>query len=355
MTPLRPQEPVNTPRSSGGYRKRHAKLNALFERLLACLLLGLSAPLFIILPPIIKLQDGGPVFYRGKRLGRGQRPFVMYKFRTLVPDAEQRLQGQLLNARHGLETPVGKFLRDTRLDELPQLINVLRGDMAFLGPRPERPAVYEAHCQHIGGYERRFLLKPGLIGYSQLLTPHATYKRLRAAIDNAYGRHDQRFLQDFRMVVLTLSYLALRAMHRGVTRAWFGLTQIQRTGRTLERRVLPRVSPKNVTVGLFADPDERLARIAEARLIDINGDCLRLDTDRPLPATSMHLCLAIRARQLLPRGKVKSKTARCTATVRSVLKGSSTDYGYSYILFYEPNSPFQRYLFDKYLVAQSIL
>ncbi len=190
-------------RYRSGYKVRSQVAQFVAEKLMALTLLLILSPLFIILPILIKLQDGGPVFFLSKRMGKDQKVFNMIKFRTLIQGAEQKTGGQVLTRHHRLELPVGKFLRDTRLDEIPQLINVLTGDMTFFGPRPERPAVYEEQCKLIPGYEKRFEVKPGLLGFSQLYTPHGTPKRLRAMVDNIYVRRSHDFL--FEIVIVFYS------------------------------------------------------------------------------------------------------------------------------------------------------
>src|SRR5262245_61152539 len=154
-----------------------------FNIALALVLIVLGSPLFLIMGILILISDGRPVIYRGERLGRGKKPFTIYKFRTLRRGAQKIIGGQLLSHEHDLAIRWGGFLRDTRLDELPQLFNILRGDINFIGPRPLRPEVYETLCKDIPGYDVCFLVKPGLLGYSQIFTPHASPKRLRSLID----------------------------------------------------------------------------------------------------------------------------------------------------------------------------
>lgn len=154
-----------------GYLIRSSRINRMFNFILALSLIIISLPGSLIIYLIIRLVDGKPVFYRGIRLGLEKRPFFMYKFRTLKQGAEKEIGAALFSesGKNNLETTLGRFLRSTRLDELPQLFNILRGDMDFLGPRPERPVVYEKYCRNIPGYDKRFSVKPGMIGYSQLL------------------------------------------------------------------------------------------------------------------------------------------------------------------------------------------
>jgi lipopolysaccharide/colanic/teichoic acid biosynthesis glycosyltransferase len=129
------------------------------------------APFAALIGLGILLTSGRPVFYRGERVGRYGRVFTMRKFRTLRPDAESRLGGTYgaeLTARMPEEaTPLSRFLRASQLDELPQLWNVLRGDMSVVGPRPVRPVFFEQLVVDIPAYWQRLVVRPGLTGFAQ--------------------------------------------------------------------------------------------------------------------------------------------------------------------------------------------
>ena len=131
----------------------------------------LFAPIAVLIALAIRLSSGSPVLYRGPRVGRAGRLFAMMKFRTLVPDAESRLGpywGGELDRRTGSEvTRLGRWLRAAQLDEVPQLWNVLRGDMSVVGPRPIRPAFFEQLCEEIPQYWQRLVVRPGLTGFAQ--------------------------------------------------------------------------------------------------------------------------------------------------------------------------------------------
>jgi lipopolysaccharide/colanic/teichoic acid biosynthesis glycosyltransferase len=138
----------------------------------------LAASALLVLAPILALcgfvvlASGRPVLYRGPRVGRAGAQFCMYKFRTLRADADQRLGpylGDELTRRTEQElTPAGRVLRATKLDELPQLYNVLRGDMSVVGPRPIRPAFFVELCAEIPAYWQRLVVRPGITGLAQL-------------------------------------------------------------------------------------------------------------------------------------------------------------------------------------------
>jgi lipopolysaccharide/colanic/teichoic acid biosynthesis glycosyltransferase len=129
------------------------------------------APIALAIALAVRLTSGKPVFYRGARIGRSGRIFTMIKFRTLVPDAESRLGpywGPELDRRtHTEVTRLGRVLRAAQLDEVPQLWNVLRGDMSIVGPRPIRPAFFEELCAEIPQYWQRLVVRPGLTGFAQ--------------------------------------------------------------------------------------------------------------------------------------------------------------------------------------------
>jgi lipopolysaccharide/colanic/teichoic acid biosynthesis glycosyltransferase len=139
--------------------------------LIAGTILLVLAPLLALVALAIALSSGRPVFYHGARVGRAGAIFRMYKFRTLKPDAEERLGpylGEELSRRTEEEvTRVGRVLRKVHLDEVPQLWNVLRGEMAVVGPRPIRPAFFTELCEEIPQYWQRLVVRPGVTGFAQ--------------------------------------------------------------------------------------------------------------------------------------------------------------------------------------------
>ncbi|HEX8054055.1 MAG TPA: sugar transferase [Thermoleophilaceae bacterium] len=175
--------------------------------------LALTSPLIGSIALAIRLTSGEPVLYRGRRVGRAGRIFTMYKFRTLVPDAEVRLGPYLGNTLSKLTedevTAVGRVLRSSQLDELPQLWTVLRGDMSIVGPRPIRPAFFEELCVEIPQYWQRLVVRPGMTGFAQmrLTREHSWAEKLA---------HDYEYISDrsvhlyMRVVLETLWRIASR-------------------------------------------------------------------------------------------------------------------------------------------------
>ncbi|MBQ8078383.1 MAG: sugar transferase, partial [Oscillospiraceae bacterium] len=143
----------------------------------------------------------GPVFYRQKRLTQGGREFEIYKFRSMIPDAESH-GAQLAGEHDPRITPVGRFLRKCRLDELPQLLNILKGDMSVVGPRPERPELCAAYEKEFPEFRFRLHVKAGLTGYAQVTGVYDTtpYDKLR--MDLMYIE-SYSLLRDIQIVLMT--------------------------------------------------------------------------------------------------------------------------------------------------------
>lgn len=131
-----------------------------------CAIIVLFVPMLIIALLISADSKGNPI-YSQTRLGKDQKPFKIYKFRSMIIDAEKD-GAQWATDDDPRVTDFGRTLRNTRLDELPQLFNILKGDMSFVGPRPERPEFYDVFDTYIIGFRQRMLIKPGLTGYAQV-------------------------------------------------------------------------------------------------------------------------------------------------------------------------------------------
>ena len=181
--------------------------------LLSGLVLLLALPLIALIAAAILVTDGPPVLYRGERVGRGGRVFTMFKFRTLRGGAEERLGpylGEELVRRTRAEyTPVGRRLRAAQLDELPQLWNVLRGDMSLVGPRPIRPIFFEHLAAELPAYWQRLVVRPGLTGFAQVRREYEASMAEKLA-------HDLEWIADrsVRLYLRTLAATAWRVVRQ---------------------------------------------------------------------------------------------------------------------------------------------
>ena len=171
------------------------------------------AALTAIIAPAIWLDSGGPIFFRQRRVGRGGAPFTLIKFRTMVQDAEPDGPPRWAGRRDSRITRVGRFLRLTRLDELPNLVNVLRGEMSLVGPRPERPEFIAQLEREIPFYRTRLLIRPGLTGWAQVNYPygdsvHGALEKLE--YDLYYVKHRSLFFDLWILVRTVGTVMALR-------------------------------------------------------------------------------------------------------------------------------------------------
>ncbi|MCE5192114.1 MAG: sugar transferase [Actinomycetia bacterium] len=161
------------------------------------------SPAFLLVSAAILLSMGWPVFFTQSRVGKNLREFAIVKFRTMVRDAEA-VSGPVLAEQDDTRiTPLGGFLRRYRLDEIPQLINIVLGDMSFVGPRPERPFFVDQYLQDIPGYRERFRVKPGVTGLAQVSGTYATTPERKLKYDLIYLYH-QNLLMDVQILVETV-------------------------------------------------------------------------------------------------------------------------------------------------------
>jgi len=181
----------------------------LFDLALSCAGLIVSAPIGALIALAVKLEDGGSVFYGQDRVGEGGRLFRALKFRSMIPNAEASTGALQATANDPRVTRVGRVLRATALDELPQLWNIVRGDMSFVGPRALRPGEIETSgdgrhvdMEDIPGYSERHRVRPGLTGIAQVFAPRDIPRRSKFRYDRLYIRR-QSFALDMRLIALS--------------------------------------------------------------------------------------------------------------------------------------------------------
>jgi sugar transferase (PEP-CTERM system associated) len=159
---------------SEGFRRSRSMLwiKEVIDVLISAAFLIFAAPLLVAVAIAIRLESPGPAIYRQKRVGLRGKVFEVLKFRSMVVDAEARHGAQWASAGDPRVTRVGRFIRRYRIDELPQVINVLRGEMSFVGPRPERPEFVDSLRQQISYYDERHSVRPGITGWAQISYPY---------------------------------------------------------------------------------------------------------------------------------------------------------------------------------------
>lgn len=185
----------------------------LFDILLSSIALVIASPLMLLIALAVKLYDGGPVLFKQERVTEGNRSFNVLKFRSMVVDADK------ISARKAIEndnriTLVGKIIRPLRLDELPQLINIFRGDMSIVGPRPERIENVREYTEMIPEFPMRHTVKAGLTGYAQVYGKYNTSPKDKLNLDLIYLEKFSLLL-DIKLIILTIKIIFMRESTEG--------------------------------------------------------------------------------------------------------------------------------------------
>ena len=185
-----------------------------FDLIAATVGLALLSPIFLICAVAIKRDTPGPVFYKQERYTINKKKFNIIKFRTMVKDAE-KMGIKLATENDSRITKVGKILRACRLDELPQLINIIKGEMSIVGPRPERPIYADEYSRMVKNYDVRYLVKAGLTGYAQIYGRYNTKVSDKVLLDSIYIYTFSAWL-DIKLIVLTIMIMFTKESTEGV-------------------------------------------------------------------------------------------------------------------------------------------
>ncbi len=186
-----------------------------FDIVLSLIAIILSSPFMIATAIAIKAYDGGDPLYKQVRLTTNGKRFEVLKFRSMIQNAEKDGVARLASEGDSRITPVGKFIRKTRLDELPQLFNILRGDMSFVGPRPERPEIAEQYERDMPEFALRLQVKAGLTGYAQVYGKYNTPPYDKVQMDLMYIAN-QSLLEDLRLMLMTFKIMFVPTSTEGV-------------------------------------------------------------------------------------------------------------------------------------------
>lgn len=183
--------------------------------LLSLISVIIASPFMLIIALCIKLYDRGPVFYKQTRLTQGGREFNVVKFRSMIVNAEKDGVARLASTHDSRITPIGKFIRKIRFDELPQLFNILIGDMSFVGPRPERPEIAKQYAEDMPEFNFRLKVKAGLTGYAQVLGKYNTTPYDKLKLDLMYIEN-YSVLLDLKIMLQTLKIIFVPESTAGV-------------------------------------------------------------------------------------------------------------------------------------------
>ena len=177
-----------------------------------------AAPIMLFVAIAIKLDDGGSVFYKQERVTLNGKPFKIIKFRSMIENAEQNGIAQLAQENDPRITKVGKFIRACRLDEIPQIFNILKGDMSIVGPRPERKSYIEEFCKETPEFDYRVKVKGGLTGYAQIYGKYNTSSYDKLRMDLMYIENYSFFL-DIKLILMTIRILFKKDSTEGIDKA----------------------------------------------------------------------------------------------------------------------------------------
>ena len=175
----------------------------------------LASPFMLVVAVAIKLEDGGPIFFKQQRVTKGNKPFYVLKFRSMIVDAEKDGVARLATKGDSRITKVGKIIRMTRLDELPQLINILKGEMSLVGPRPERPEIMADYMKDWPEVEYRTKVKAGLTGLAQVKGKYNTTPQDKLLFDLLYIERYSLWL-DIKLILMTLKIMFMKESTEGV-------------------------------------------------------------------------------------------------------------------------------------------
>jgi lipopolysaccharide/colanic/teichoic acid biosynthesis glycosyltransferase len=220
VTRLRPT-PLTVPPLSVPTDAVAERVKAVADRALAAGLLVATLPLLAVCVMLVRLSSRGPAIYSQTRVGRAGRVFTLYKVRTMRHNCEKQTGPRWSPPNDPRITPLGRVLRKLHLDELPQLWNVIRGDMSLIGPRPERPEIVARLREAVPGYDRRHSVKPGITGYAQIHLPPDTCLRSvknKLVYDLFYIRNRSPWMELYIMLATGMKLLGMKKLYQRMPR-----------------------------------------------------------------------------------------------------------------------------------------
>ncbi|MES0826893.1 sugar transferase [Ruegeria sp. SCP11] len=318
----------NTRRIGIGFLPRSEFLHRVYNASIAALLLFMVLPLLVLISLALMATQSWPIFYRGKRVGRNGKLFDIYKFRTLdTAKAAQLTKDKVLPSGSGLETPLGGFLRETRLDELPQLLNVLKGDMNICGPRPLRPEIADLLGSEVRGFSARLKVHPGLLGPTQALMSHGTPKEVRGRLNAAMCSKPVSYRSELEMIILVGACVMARSISKLASRLF------RRKGtEATPKRARDRAAKAGVEVSY------RCANSMAYPVLRIDDECLIVPNTCAEGAGKLVISL--------PDGT--RRVARILSEKRDILAPGQV------VMRYRPGSDYSHHILERYL-KQSVV
>ena len=189
-------------------------IKRILQIIVAIIIIVIISPIFLLAMLLIVLTSRHSPIYKGKRVGENGKIFFMYKLRTLRVGAESEIKARLLKEGDPYITPIGGVLRKLKIDELPQLLNVIKGEMNFIGPRPIRPIFYDYFLESLPHFRDKFTIKPGLTGLAQVMGDYQTPVIEKLRYEIFYNTHKNIFL-DMKIILLTIKLLTENLFARG--------------------------------------------------------------------------------------------------------------------------------------------
>ena len=199
-----------------GFSTEAAFIKRLFDICFSLLAIIITSPVMAVVAVLIHSYDKGPALFRQTRLTKDGRAFTIVKFRSMIENAEKKGGTYLVLDGDDRITPIGKVIRALRIDELPQLFNILKGDMSFVGPRPERPELYDIYCKDNPEFRHRLKVKAGLTGYAQVYGKYNTTAADKVKLDLLYIEKAS-LLQDMQILLYTLKIIFIKESSEGLT------------------------------------------------------------------------------------------------------------------------------------------
>lgn len=203
------------------------------DLLIAIPMLIIASPFMLLTAAAIKLYDKGPVFYKQIRCTKNGTHFEIIKFRSMIVNAEKAGGAQLAKANDSRITPVGRFIRSTRIDELPQLFNIIKGDMSFVGPRPERPQIMAEYMENIPEFAFRLRVKAGLTGFAQIYGKYNTVPYDKLKLDLFYIENYSLWL-DIKLILMTIKTILKKDSTEGISSEQTTAVKEERTDNVMD-------------------------------------------------------------------------------------------------------------------------